>query len=64
MTFITSCKNKSAQPPQTRGTTIAIVPKLEHSADIADYDGNTYYTIIIDNQTWLTENLEGKHYAL
>jgi len=36
--------------------------KLKHGADVADYDGNTCHTIIIDNQTWLAENLEGTQY--
>lgn len=30
---------------------------------VTDYDGNTYQTVKIGNQTWMTKNLETTHYA-
>lgn len=31
--------------------------------DVTDYDGNTYETVTIGNQTWLKQNLRSLHYA-
>ena len=33
------------------------------AADVSDIDGNTYHTVKIGNQVWMTENLRTLHYA-
>lgn len=30
---------------------------------VTDYDGNSYSTVLINNQCWMRENLRSKHYA-
>ncbi len=45
------------------GNQYVIIPGGGGSNTVTDYDGNTYETVTIGNQTWLKENLRSLHYA-
>jgi uncharacterized protein (TIGR02145 family) len=55
LVFALSCKKKDSNTTNSTNTTPV-------AGTVTDYDGNTYKTISIGTQVWMTQNLKVKHY--